>query len=204
LYYGAASSESVHCRDERVYVVVGANSAGQAAVHLAEFAERVVLLARCADLSEAMSQYLVARIQATPRIDVRLETEVQKLEGGDRLEAITVANRRTGAVERLDANYVFVFIGATPPTGWLKGSVALDPRGFVLARTDLRNDQHLRDWPLARDPCLLVACPGQFCSGFRSAAPGWQGATTENTGSIRGRSNAANRDAPPESHCRND
>ncbi|MDX1418404.1 MAG: FAD-dependent oxidoreductase [Rubricoccaceae bacterium] len=164
VYYGAAMTEALSCEGERVFIVGAGNSAGQAALHFAEYADRVTLLVRGDDLGKSMSQYLVDRIEAHEQIEVCLGHEVTACHGDERLEAITVQNRESGEAERLDAHYLFVFIGAAPRTDWL-GTVARDARGFVLTGPDLGAD-HLKGWPLERSPFLLETCvPGIFAAG---------------------------------------
>lgn len=166
VYYGAALTEAMSCGGETVYIIGAGNSAGQAAMHFKDFAERVVMLVRGDSLDSRMSQYLVQRIEATPNIDVRLGTEVVACHGEEHLEGLTVRTVASGNGERVDAHYVFIFIGAEPKTEWLQDSVALDAHGFVLTGSDLDAGQHLRDWPLARAPFLLESnVPGVFAAG---------------------------------------
>jgi thioredoxin reductase (NADPH) len=165
IYYGAAMTEAMSCKDETVYIVGAGNSAGQAAMYFAEYAHRVVMLIRGDDLGTKMSHYLVERIEAHERIDVRLNTEVAEVCGGDHLESLVLENGETGAQEAVETRYLFVFIGAAPRTDWLDGVVVRDERGFVLTGPDLA-DHHLDGWPLEREPFLLeTSVPGIFVAG---------------------------------------
>ncbi|GAA4424718.1 FAD-dependent oxidoreductase [Georgenia halophila] len=162
-YYGASASEASQAMGEDVYVVGAANSAGQAALNLARYARRVVLVARGVTLEASMSQYLVSRIRATSNIDVRLRTEVVRARGGDHLEAITLADRAAGTEEEVATSWMFVFIGAAPRTDWLGTDVARDARGFILTGPDLPQEI---GWPLERTPFALeTSVPGVFAAG---------------------------------------
>jgi thioredoxin reductase (NADPH) len=171
IYYGAATSEALNCRDQEVYVIGAGNSAGQAAIHLAGYARRVTMVVRGASLAEKMSHYLVDRIEspddeAGRRIEVLYDTEVKACRGGEHLEGLTIANRTTGETTEVDTAFLFVFIGAAPRTAWLGDLVARDSRGFILTGSDLVRDVHLRDWPLERSPYSLEASvPGIFAAG---------------------------------------
>jgi len=156
-------TEAMSCRDETVYIVGAGNSAGQAAMYFAEYAERVVMVIRGDDLGKSMSHYLVERIEVHERIDVRLHTEVVAACGGEHLESLILRNNE--AEEEVETRYLFVFIGAAPRTDWLDGAVVRDERGFVLTGPDLK-DGHLDGWPLEREPFLLEASiPGVFVAG---------------------------------------
>jgi thioredoxin reductase (NADPH) len=174
VFYGAAAHEAVNCRDQVVHVVGAANSAGQAALHFAKFAARVVLLARGDSLRRSMSEYLVARIEASDRIEVRTCTQVVGADGVDHLEHLVLEDARSGHRERVPASWLFVFIGARPDTAWLGDDFARDERGFVLTGPDLlqRDGHRPTGWPLDRDPYLLEASvPGVFVAGdVRSAS----------------------------------
>jgi thioredoxin reductase (NADPH) len=163
IYYGAAMTEAMSCKDETVYIVGAGNSAGQAAMYFAEYARRVVMVIRGDDLGKSMSHYLVERIEAHERIDVRLNTEVVAACGGEHLESLVL---RDGATEdEVETRYLFVFIGAAPRTEWLDGVVVRDERGFVRTGPDLEIG-HLDGWPLERAPYLLEASvPGVFVAG---------------------------------------
>ncbi len=167
VYYGAGSLEAVACRGEEVYIVGGANSAGQAAMNFARYARRVVILCRGESLATTMSRYLIDDIHKTPNIAVELQTHVVEVHGQDRLEAISIACGPTGRVEKVPATGLYVFIGAEPRTDWLEGFVERDARGFVLTGPDLiRDGKPPRTWPLERDPTLLeTSMPGVFAVG---------------------------------------
>jgi len=165
VYYGAAMTEAMGCEGQHVLVVGAGNSAGQGALHFADYADQVTVLVRGDDLAKSMSRYLVDRIEAHPKIDVRLNTEVASCEGDGHLQRVCLVDRDTGVTEALDSSYLFVFIGAAPHTDWLPASVARDERGFVRTGPDLR-DGDLDGWPLERDPFLLESSvPGVFVAG---------------------------------------
>jgi thioredoxin reductase (NADPH) len=167
VYYGATFIEAQLCKGDEVVVVGGGNSAGQAAVYLAQTAKRVQMLVRSSGLKETMSRYLIRRIEDHPRIVLRTHIEVVALEGETRLESVTWRNRRTGETERHDVNHVFVMTGATPSTKWLDGCVVLDAQGFIKTGPDLtREELTAAGWPLARAPHLLeTSLPGVFAVG---------------------------------------
>ncbi len=167
IYYGATFVESQLCRDEEVIVVGGGNSAGQAAVFLAQMAKCVHMLVRTEGLAESMSRYLIRRIEENPTINFRTSTEIIALEGGDYLQHVQWRNNRTGSVETRDIHHVFVMTGAVPNTRWLDGCVLLDAKGFIKTGTDLsRDDLATAHWPLARAPHLLeTSLPGVFAVG---------------------------------------
>lgn len=166
LYYGAARSEAMTCKDERVVVVGGANSAGQAAVYFAQFAERVTIVYRGEGLAKGMSRYLIDQIEAISTIDVRVNVDPVAVRGAESVEGLTVRDRSTGDVVELPAAAVFVFIGASPNTDWLDGVIARDERGFVLAGSYLRVPGVKPVWPLEREPFLLeTSTPGVFVAG---------------------------------------
>jgi thioredoxin reductase (NADPH) len=169
IYYGAASHEAVNCTDAEVYVVGGANSAGQAAVHFSRYARRVTMLVRGDGLERTMSSYLIDQIRGIPTIQVRTCTEVAEAHGDDHLTALGLRDARTGETETVAANWLFVFIGAAPRTDWLDGSgVVRDGRGFVLAGPDLLgvDGRPPQGWPLDRAPYHLESSvPGVFVAG---------------------------------------
>jgi thioredoxin reductase (NADPH) len=166
VYYGANAGDAAQCSDDVVYVVGGANSAGQAALNLARFAERVVLVVRGPALAATMSSYLVNRITASDKISVRCDSEVLEAAGDGHLERLTIRHRVTGATEEVPASWLFIFIGATPRTGWLGSEVACDERGFVLTGPDLAGLTEPPMWPLARSPLPLeTSMPGVFAAG---------------------------------------
>src|SRR5262249_43517070 len=159
--------EAPACAGEDIYIVGGANSAGQAAVFLSRHAQHVTLLARADSLERSMSHYLIRQIDEIPNIDVGLNTEVIAVHGDDHLEELTLCDNRAGKEETVRAGYLFVFIGAEPRTEWLEGAVVRDARGFVVTGPDLLVDGHRpRGWDLDRDPYYLEAsAPGVFAAG---------------------------------------
>ncbi|MEY2417056.1 MAG: thioredoxin reductase, partial [Ilumatobacteraceae bacterium] len=167
VFYGAAAGDAPATNGEDVYIVGAANSAGQAALNLAQHARRVVLLVRGDALEKSMSQYLVERILATDNVEVRLQTEIGCGGGGDHLEWLVLANRSTGEQERVETNWLYVFIGASPRTDWLHDSIARDTKGFVLTGPDIFEfDSEKHRWTLERQPMLLeTSCPGVFAVG---------------------------------------
>ena len=132
VYYGATASEASQCQGDDVYVVGGANSAGQAALNLAGFARRVVLVVRAVTLEDTMSRYLVERITSAPHIEVRYRSEVVACRGDGHLEALTLSDRDSGVREEASSSWLFVFIGASPRTEWLGPEVVRDNKGFVV------------------------------------------------------------------------
>jgi thioredoxin reductase (NADPH) len=167
VYYGATFVEAQLCQGEEVIVVGGGNSAGQAAVFLAQTTKRVHMLIRSAGLAESMSRYLISRIEATPTIALRPYTEIVALEGGDHLELVRWQNSQTGQTEEHKISHVFIMMGADPNTDWLNDCVALDAKGFIKTGPDLL-PENLTDarWPLTRQPYLLeTSLPGIFAVG---------------------------------------
>ena len=167
VFYGAAVTEARAMQGQRVFVVGGANSAGQAAVHLAHHAEQVTLLVRGGSLAAGMSAYLVQELQRAGNITVRLHTEVTGVRGAGRLEALTVHDRATKTTQTLPAAALFILIGAEPHTDWLATTVERDERGFLLTGRDLlRDGRPPPDWPLDRPPLLLeTSLPSVFAAG---------------------------------------
>jgi thioredoxin reductase (NADPH) len=168
IYYAATFMESQLCGDDEVIVIGGGNSAGQAAVFLAETAQKVHMLVRGKTLSETMSRYLTQRITQHPVIELHLETELVSLEGDSGLERVTWLDRSSGERSLREIRHVFVMAGASPHSDWLRGCVALDPQGFILTGRDL--DPVLptapRKWPLGRPPQMLeTSLPGVFAVG---------------------------------------
>lgn len=156
VYYGAATTEALSCEGEDVYVVGGANSAGQAAVHFAEFARSVTMIVRAESLSKSMSHYLVERIKEIPNISVMPNAEVVGVEGGEQLERILIRRDGVEEIESRDARALFIFIGAEPHTEWLEGTVVRDAKGFLVTGANLAKDgQRAPGWKLRRDPYLL-------------------------------------------------
>jgi thioredoxin reductase (NADPH) len=167
VYYGATAMEAQLCGGEEVAVVGAGNSAGQAAVFLAQTARRVYLLVRGEGLADTMSRYLVRRIEEAPAILLRTGTEVVALEGGDHLERIRWRNNMTGEVEDHDIRHLFLMTGGIPNAGWLHGCVALDPKGFIKTGPDLTQEDLVgAHWPLSRPPHLFeTSLPGVFAVG---------------------------------------
>lgn len=167
VYYGGSSTEAISCRDEDVYIIGGANSAGQAAVFFARYANRVVMLVRADSLAHSMSQYLIDQIANTPNIHVEYRTRVVEAHGENHLEEITIACDASGETHRMPASALFIFIGAQPRTDWLDGVVERDSRGFILTGRDLVHDgKRPKGWTLDRDPGLLETnVPGVFAVG---------------------------------------
>jgi thioredoxin reductase (NADPH) len=167
IFYGSTLTEAPACAGDEVFIVGGANSAGQAAVFLSRHARRVTMLVRASGLESSMSHYLIRQLGEIPNIDVRLDTEVLAVEGDDHLEALTVCNRAAGTNETVKASHLFVFIGAAPRTEWLQDVIARDTRGFVLTGPDLLvGGNRPRGWRLDRDPYFLEAsAPGVFAAG---------------------------------------
>jgi thioredoxin reductase (NADPH) len=163
VYYGGPTSEAPAMAGREVYLVGGANSAGQAALHLARFAERVTVLIRGDSLEAGMSDYLVRQVRTDSRIDVRLRTEVVGGGGAERLTHLVLRDRDSGGTEQVPADALFLLIGAQPHTTWLPETIARDPQGFVLTGTDLGDDS---GWPLARPPLHLeTSMPGVLAAG---------------------------------------
>ncbi|HEX5197775.1 MAG TPA: FAD-dependent oxidoreductase [Gaiellales bacterium] len=166
VYYGGSRTEGVSCRDEHVVVVGGANSAGQAAIYFAGYAQHVTILYRGDSLAKSMSRYLIDTIEDTPNITVRTNAEVVAAHGDEQLERITVRDTAGGADEEMELAAMFVFIGARPQTEWLPDDVARDKRGFVLAGSELLLEDVRPRWRLERNPYLLeTTMPGLFVAG---------------------------------------
>jgi thioredoxin reductase (NADPH) len=167
IYYGGGATEALSCAGEIVYVVGGANSAGQAAMNFAKYAERVVILVRGDSLAATMSQYLIDQIKETPNIQIWAHASMVEAHGTTHLEEISVLCSDTNKIERVPASSMFIFIGALPRTEWLAGLVERDERGFILTGPDLMRDgQHPKGWTLDRDPFLLETnVPGIFAVG---------------------------------------
>jgi thioredoxin reductase (NADPH) len=173
VYYGAANTEASLCKGEDIYVVGGANSAGQAAVYFSQFARSVTMLVRAESLSRSMSHYLIERINTIPNIKVEPHTEVVEVHGEERLTGLTIRHCDTNVEEHRDAGALFIFIGAEPRTDWLDGTVCRDGKGFILTGQNLVLDgKRPPGWTLDRDPALLETnVPGIFAVGdVRSGA----------------------------------
>jgi len=167
VYYGSALTEATACLGQDIYVVGGANSAGQAAVYLSRHAKSVTILVRGSSLERSMSYYLIKQIADIPNIAVRTCTEVIAAEGEDHLERLSLRNTADGSTEMAEAQMLFLFIGAAPLTDWLDGVVARDPRGFVIAGPDLSvGGERPPGWDLDRMPYHLeTSVPGVFVAG---------------------------------------
>ncbi|MFZ0960326.1 MAG: FAD-dependent oxidoreductase [Terriglobia bacterium] len=167
VYYGSAMTEAMSCQGEDVYIVGGANSAGQAAMYFSQYARRVVMLVRGESLSASMSQYLIDQIKKTPKIQVETHSRVVEVHGDEHLESISIHCGDRGKTETVPTNLLSIFIGAEPNTDWLAGVVERDERGFILTGTDLvRDGKRTPGWPLGRDPYWPeTSVPGIFAAG---------------------------------------
>ena len=167
VYYGAAQTEAISCQGEEVYIIGGANSAGQAAMYFSKYASKVAILVRGESLTKSMSQYLIDQIHETPNIKVMVHSSVIEAKGETSLEAISIANSQTGETQTVSATSLFIFIGAVPRTDWLEGVLERDNRGFILTGQDLKhNGTRPKGWTLERDPFLLETnIPGVFAVG---------------------------------------
>jgi thioredoxin reductase (NADPH) len=166
VYYGAALTEAPNYRDRPMFVVGGANSAGQAAMLFSRYASNVTMLVRSSGLQESMSQYLIDQIAATPNIDVWTRTEVTAVHGDRQLEAVSVVNRDTGKEQTLPAGALFIFIGQRPHTELVADLVARHPSGFIMTGPDLTQEGRPKGWSLSRDPMYLeTSVPGIFAAG---------------------------------------
>jgi thioredoxin reductase (NADPH) len=184
IYYGAAMTEVASVRGEEIFIVGGANSAGQAAVFFANHASKVTMLVRGESLSSTMSHYLVERIEHTPNIEVRYQTAVAQSNGEDHLESLVLRDATTGECETVPARSMFVFIGAVPPTEWLKDTLLLDERGFIVTGPDVLAGEK-GPWKLDRDPFLLeTSVPGIFAAGDVRHGSGKRVATAVGEGAM--------------------
>jgi thioredoxin reductase (NADPH) len=167
VYYGATFVEAQLCDGEEVIVVGGGNSAGQAAVFLAQTTKHVHMLVRSAGLAASMSRYLIRRIENSPTITLRPQTEIVAVEGSDHLNSVHWRNSQTGHIEKHEISHLFVMTGADPNTRWLDGCVALDAKGFIKTGPDLLpEDLSAAAWPLTRQPYLLeTSLPGILAVG---------------------------------------
>lgn len=167
IYYGAAMTEAIACTNEEVYLVGGANSAGQAAMHFSKYASKVIMLVRGESLSLSMSQYLIDQIAATANIKVCTGCSVVEVKGDEHLEEIVIAHAKTGQTETVPARSLFIFIGASPKTDWLDGVIRRDTQGFIITGPDLmHNGKSPPGWSLERSPFLLESnVPGIFAAG---------------------------------------
>ncbi len=166
VYYGATFIESQMCTEEDVIVIGGGNSAGQAAVFLSRTARKVYMLVRASQLAEAMSRYLIQRIEENPSIEMHYCTEITGLEGSTQLERVTWKDKNTGAESTHDIRHLFIMTGASPRTKWLQGCLALDDKGFILTGRDLDHVSSGPTWSLPRVPLMLeTSLPGVFAVG---------------------------------------
>jgi thioredoxin reductase (NADPH) len=167
VYYGATFVESQLCGGEEVIVVGGGNSAGQAAVFLAQTAKRVYMLVRSTSLAASMSRYLIRRIENTPTITLRPQTEIVSIGGDNHLNSVYWRNSRTGQTEKYEISHIFVMTGADPNTRWLDGCISLDDKGFIKTGPELLPEiLSATGWPLTRQPYLLeTSLPGVFAVG---------------------------------------
>ncbi|MDA0865797.1 MAG: FAD-dependent oxidoreductase [Cyanobacteria bacterium] len=166
VYYGAAQTEALACEGEDVYVVGGANSAGQAAMYFSRFARRVIMLVRGESLTKSMSQYLIDQIAATDNITVQVYSSIQEIQGEANLEFLVIHNSQTDETSTVPAKSLFIFIGAVPSTDWLAETLQRDERGFIVTGPDLKRQGDAMAWPLAREPFLLeTSVPGIFAVG---------------------------------------
>jgi thioredoxin reductase (NADPH) len=170
VYYGAAQTEAMSCQDEEVYIIGGANSAGQAAMYFSKYARQVTMLVRGESLAKSMSQYLIEQIAETPNINVQPHSTVVEAKGETSLDAIAI--NTAGEVKLVPATSLFIFIGAVPSTEWLDGGVECDDRGFIVTGADLHSGNagtiahRPKGWRLDRDPYLLETnIPGVFAVG---------------------------------------
>jgi thioredoxin reductase (NADPH) len=167
VYYGAATTEGPNCTEQDVYIVGGANSAGQSAMYFSRYARRVVMVIRGDSLDRSMSRYLIDQVEKNEKIEIRTCTEVVGGRGGDHLETVTLRHNQSGEIEEVPTSWLFVFIGAAPRTDWLDGVVSRDRRGFLLAGPDLVVEgRRPSGWQLDRDPYHLeTSIPGVFVAG---------------------------------------
>jgi thioredoxin reductase (NADPH) len=164
IYYGSSASEASQCEGDDVYVVGGANSAGQAALNFSRYAKRVVMVVRGRRLEDTMSLYLVEQIRAKDNIEVRVGCSVVAARGDGHLAAITLSE--AGSEREVPTSWLFVYIGAQPRTDWLGSAVMRDDRGFVLTGQELLASSSTSPWPLARTPYALeTSVPGVFAAG---------------------------------------
>jgi thioredoxin reductase (NADPH) len=167
VYYGSAMTEALSCQDANVYIVGGANSAGQASVYLSRFAHHLTILVREDSLAQGMSQYLIDQIGQIENISIQTNAVVTEVRGKEHLEEISINNTKTGETTTVPADAMFVFIGALPYTDWVAGILERDEYGFILTGPDVMEDgSSAQRWPLERHPYLLEASvPGVFVAG---------------------------------------
>lgn len=167
IYYGAATTEAAACKDKDVYVVGGGNSAGQAAMYLSKFAKNIYIIIRREDLSSTMSAYLIEQIAGTPNITVLPKTEIAEAMGEEKLQHLCLCNIDTKERRQVNADALYIFIGAKPFTDWIELDIIKDDKGFIETGRDLKNyDTFNKIWKQNRDPYLLeTSCPGIFAAG---------------------------------------
>ena len=167
IYYGAAMTEAQACKNREVYIIGGGNSAGQAAMYLAQFAANVYIVIRKADLSSTMSQYLIDQINVTPNIAILGNTEIVEAKGQDKLEELVLVQLEDNSTRSVNADSLFIFIGAKPFTEWIGLNIIKNNKGFIETGRDLiQYDSYRKIWKLQREPFLLETCsPGIFAAG---------------------------------------
>ena len=164
--YGASIVEALHYKGQDIYIVGGANSAGQAAIYFSKYAKEVTLLVRSYTLAEKMSQYLIHQINEISNIRVWLNTVVTEISGENKLENITIKITKTGGQQSVSVAGLFIYIGAEPHTDWRDGVVIRDNHGFILTGSDLVNNGLPQDWMIDHQPFLLETnVPGIFAAG---------------------------------------
>jgi thioredoxin reductase (NADPH) len=185
VYYGAALTEATTYRGQDIYIVGGANSAGQGAMFFSRYANHITMVLRGPNLSAGMSQYLVDRIQDTTNVDVLTNTKVTAARGSGKLESITLTNTETGESRDVPAAALFIFIGTAPRTAMVAGLVERDKQGFILTGRDLMiNGERPKGWTLPRDPFLFeTSVPGIFAAGDARAGSGKRVASAVGEGS---------------------
>lgn len=167
VYYGAANTEALACKDKTVFVVGGGNSAGQGAMYLSQFASQVYIVIRKPNLTSTMSAYLIEQIANTSNIKVLPFTEIEEAVGDDRLEKVKLKNAETGEISTYETGAIFIFIGAKPFTEWINLDTIKDPKGFIETGRDLMESPEFKKiWRKQRDPFMLETCnPGIFAAG---------------------------------------
>lgn len=167
IYYGAATTEAAACKDKEVYIVGGGNSAGQAAMYLSKFAKSIYIIIRREDLTSTMSAYLIEQIAGTSNISVLPKTEIAEAMGEEKLQQLCLCNIETKERRQVNADALYIFIGAKPFTDWIELDIIKDDKGFIETGRDLKNyDSFNKIWKQDRDPYLLeTSCPGIFAAG---------------------------------------